>query len=150
MTLVDQVVAFGPADSVDIAKIEKKPWSHKAIPPQVQLVELLQFMQFPPFEKRRRRVAVLVSAWDLIAEPRPEPKVWLEREMPLLGQYLQTNQDSFESRIYGVSALGGNIENTEMRDKLIGMTHSERVLCAGPECTTHDLTAPIVWLTSEG
>jgi hypothetical protein len=95
-------------------------------------------------------VAVVVSAWDLVGEAQLEPKEWMRREMPLLSQFLQTNQETFESRIYGVSALGGNIKDTRTRSSLIGMTHSERIVCMGPDCPPHDLTAPILWLTPEG
>jgi hypothetical protein len=153
MTLVEQSDAFGQPTPDQIAKIATattKPWSHKMIPTQVQLVELLQFMQLKPFTPQCRRVAVIVSAWDLVAQPRPEPHVWLQCEMPLLSQFLQTNQDAFESRIYGISALGADIKNAERRNALIGTTHSERVICVGPDCSSHDLTVPILWLTPEG
>ena len=69
-----------------------------------QIVELLQFLQRRPFNRRRRRVAVMVSAWDVVPEPRPDPARWLEREFPLLFQFLVTNSNSFEFRAYGMSA----------------------------------------------
>jgi hypothetical protein len=151
MTLVDQNAVVGhPTTEEAVKSVTTNPWSHKMIPSQVQLVELLQFMQLAPFKQQRRRVAVIISAWDLVAEPRPAPDVWLRREMPLLSQFLQTNQGAFGSRIYGISALGGDIKDDQTRDALIEMTHSERIICTGPECSLHDLTAPILWLTPEG
>lgn len=149
MTVVEQIAAVGPPPNNESATAIAIPFSHKRIPSQVQLVELLQFIRSPPFRRQRRRVAVIVSAWDLVAEPRPAPALWLRSEMPLLHQYLHTNQSSFENRIYGVSALGGDIKDAQKRDQLISMTHSERIVCVGVDCPPHDLTAPILWLTPE-
>jgi len=123
-------------------------WGPQLVPEQVQLVELLQFLQQPPFEIRKRRVVVLVSAWDLMVGSQCAPAQWLARELPLLHQFLVTNSDSFESRIYGVSAQGGDVTGEQRKD-LLRMTPSERICCIGPEPHTDDLTDPIVWLSEE-
>lgn len=151
LTVVDQNALLGQPTVEEMVESAhgSQAWSHKMMPAQVQLVELLQFMLSPPFVKRRRRLAVVVSAWDLIMEPRPTPGDWLIREMPLLSQFLDTNIDSFETRIYGVSALGGNIHDAGQRGALMETIQSERVICVGPECRPHDLTSPIFWLTPE-
>lgn len=115
------------------------------IPGQVRLVELLQFLEHPPFRRTPRRIALIVSAWDLVAPPELTPEEWLERSLPLLHQFLKSNRSSFDVRFYGVSAQGGQLEGEE-RERLLAETPGERVLCLGPEIRPHDLTGPIAWL----
>lgn len=148
MTVVEQNAIVGPALDQPQSLRTAVPWTHTLMPPQVQLVELLQFMQSPPFNLGVRRVAVVISAWDLVGNPQPTPDVWLEREMPLLSQFLHANRDAFDFRVYGISALGGDIQDTAQRAKLIAMPHSERIVCVGHGCSKHDLTAPLLWLSS--
>jgi hypothetical protein len=128
---------------------KRREWTPQVVPEAVRLVELLQFLQEAPFERRRRKVAVIVSAWDLVAESQTRPEEWLARELPLLHQFLAANPGSFESQIYGVSAQGGDVKG-DRRAELLLMTPSERITCVGPETEHHDLTSPVLWLTSEG
>lgn len=128
-------------------------WSPDLIPEQVQLVELLQFLQRPPFKRRRRRLAVIVSAWDVLPNSKLTPEEWVCRELPLLHQFLSANRESFKSRVYGVSAQGGNINkhsSANIRSKLLQKTPSERIKCIGHDADLHDLTSPILWLMEEG
>ena len=125
-------------------------WSPELIPEQVQLVELLQFLQCPPFQRRRRRLAVIVSAWDVQTNPKLTPEDWVRRELPFLHQFLSTNGASFEFQIYGVSAQGGSVRSPEVREQLLRQTASERIECIGPHTGPHDLTSPILWLMEEG
>ncbi len=118
-------------------------WSIKAVPQQVQMVELLQFMQRAPFARRCRRLAVIVSAWDVVADQHPGN--WLQREMPLLWQFLESNPESFDCRIWGVSAQGGELSEKSAAT-LKGKVPSERIRCVGEGCDGHDITAPLVWL----
>ena len=150
MTVIQQNALFGQP-SAEQAATGPAPseWSAAKLPSQVQLIELLQFLLHPPFLRRKRRLAVIVSAWDVVHEPKPSPSEWLERELPLLSQFLVSNPQAFETRIYGVSALGGDISNEGSRDLLMDMTHSKRIVCTGPDCDEHDLTSPILWLCAE-
>lgn len=138
---------------------ESKPvteWAHKLVPQQVRLVELLQFLQRPPFTRRHRRLVVAISAWDVVQQPRPAPETWLERECPLLHQYLIANPDSFKFKVFGISAQGGDIPKKDMdptdeqlriQSELLRKIPSERIECIGPDTKSHDLTVPIHWLT---
>jgi hypothetical protein len=119
------------------------------VPAQVRLVELLQFLQQRPFVRRRRRLAVVVSAWDLNRNPSLTPESWLRRELPLLDQFLSTNSDHFEVRVYGVSAQGGEFDGDE-RQALLKRAPSERVRCEGPAVDANDLTGPVLWLMEDG
>jgi hypothetical protein len=147
MTVLD----IGPAVAEVPAQVvpEIAEWSAKCVPEQVRLVDLLQFLLVPPFQRRCRRLAVVVSAWDVIPEPKVQPSEWLAREMPLLDQFLKNNPDSFEVRTYGVSAQGGSVTG-DARNELLKLPPSRRVQCVGPNTSAHDLSAPLVWLSGGG
>ncbi len=109
LTLADLGPAIAGAEERDEEPVVRE-WSPPDVPQQVQLVELLQFLQRPPFARRCRRLGVIVSAWDVVLEPKPAPDEWLAREMPLLHQFLMNNPESFCARVYGVSAQGGDVK----------------------------------------
>ena len=145
MTIVD-VEPLTPGEDVIEQTEEHREWTPKMVPMQVNLVDLLQFLQHLPFRRGIRRVAVVVSAWDVI-ESSTEPADWLKREFPLLHQFLISNHESFEFQVYGVSAQGGNLK-TECKNELIMKIPSTRIICVGSETDQHDLTSPIAWLMS--
>jgi len=91
-----------------------------------------------------------VSAWDVLPHPQPTPEEWVQRELPLLHQFLSTNRESFDSRIYGVSAQGGNVRSSPAKQELLHKTPSERIQCVGVHPDVHDLTDPVLWLMEEG
>jgi len=126
----------------------ERDWTPDLVPEQVRLVDLLQFLLRPPFERRRRRLVVVVSAWDVVLAPKPTPEQWLMRELPFLHQFLFNNPDSFEVRVYGVSAQGGDVTG-DQRPALLRQTPSHRIECVGPDVDTHDITAPLLWLTGD-
>jgi hypothetical protein len=123
-----------------------REWTPEMVSVQVKLVDLLQFLQWVPFRRGNRRIAIVVSAWDVVDTPNIEPADWLQRELPLLHQFLIANHESFEFRVYGVSAQGGDESNH--KDELILKIPSTRISCVGPETDPHDLTSPIAWLMS--
>ena len=84
-----------------------QPWQPQFAGTQVQLVEMLQTLRRPPFAVERCPVAVLVSAWDRVVDRHVPPNHWLAQTVPLLHQLLWTNELTFPSRVYGVSAQGG-------------------------------------------
>jgi hypothetical protein len=128
---------------------EPKPieWAPKYIPEQVQLVELLQFTRRPPFTRRKRRIAVVISAWDVLGRTKLTPQLWLSRELPLLHQYLISNSESFEQNVYGISAQGGDV-TTGARAGLLEKIPSERIRCVCGGSESHDLTEPLIWLST--
>lgn len=123
-------------------------WEPKLIPAQVRVVQLLSDLQRPPFEPRRRRLAIMVSAWDLTRGSDLHPTEWLAAKMPLVDQFLRTNGQSFEHRVYGVSAQGVRLDDDAAVDKAAKLTPSRRIEIVGPEGAGHDLTSPLVWLMS--
>ncbi|MES2280190.1 MAG: hypothetical protein V4542_02145 [Pseudomonadota bacterium] len=143
MTILDIAPAL-EGEAIEEDPAEHVDWSPKMVSEQVNLVDLLQFLQQAPFARFRRRVAVIISAWDVVTQP-ISPQQWLFREMPFLAQFLTCNSESFAFQVYGVSAQGGKV-TTEFRHELAKMVASKRISCIGPNTNSHDLTSPIAWL----
>ena len=117
---------------------------------EAKLVEFLQVPNRRPLVARRRRLALIVSAWDLVGRDGAEaPTAWLRANRPMLAQFLRHNADLWHVRVYGISAQGGRLPQDKDRLEAIP-TPSERVLIAGEACARHDVAAPIVWLTNPG
>jgi energy-coupling factor transporter ATP-binding protein EcfA2 len=118
------------------------PWSIEKVPTQVKLIELLQFLlERAP---RKVRVAMVVSAWDLVESLGVTPHEYVSREMPMLRQFLDSNSDLLEHAVFGVSAQGGSIPAD--KTALLAIDALERIqVCQGDE-DSHDITKPIAWL----
>lgn len=98
-----------PPRSNQLSPQQAAPWDIEKAPTQVQLVELLQilasrdhFLALSPF-----RLAVIVSAFDLVEPTGLNPQQFVFRELPLLTQFLQSNESLFIAGFYGISAQGG-------------------------------------------
>jgi len=94
----------------------QKDETDKAKPPtQVVLVDWLQFLR-KAFTERvsgtyRPRVGIVVTAWDLAPNDQKAggPEAWIASNLPLLSQYVQTNDDEFEFAYFGVSVASGDL-----------------------------------------
>lgn len=126
----------------------EREWEQDRLPVQVKIVQILSDLRRRPFEQRRRRIAVLVSAWDLATGMGLTPRQWLANHLPLVDQFLKTNAQSFQYEIYGVSAQGVDLGNATAVDAAARLTPSRRIQIIGPEGAGHDLTIPLVWLMS--
>jgi hypothetical protein len=120
-------------------------WDPKKSPTQVQLVELIQFIELQPHLENIGRVAVIVSAWDLVMARYKSPAEWLSNRLPLLDQYLKANHERFPSRVYGVSAQGGPLDGDLTRLQQY-QRQSDRIIVMGEGCGPHDITAPVKWV----
>lgn len=129
---------------------QAREWEPKLMPAQVKIVQLLSDLLRAPFEPRRRRIAIMVSAWDLARSMQLSPREWLARHMPLVDQFLRTNEMSFQHEVYGVSAQGVDLGNSPAVDEATKLIPSRRIQIVGPEGSGNDLTAPLVWLMSAG
>jgi hypothetical protein len=147
MTLADIGPAIADSAVPPMSETENE-WTPDVVPEQVRLVDLLQFLQRPPFHRRRRRLVVAASAWDAVIAPKPTPEQWFARELPLLHQFLSNNPESFDVRFYGISAQGGDVTG-DQRAALLKLTPSDRIECVGPDVDSHDITAPLLWLTGD-
>jgi hypothetical protein len=132
-------------DEAQVLDVNTLPeWRAEQAPTQVQLVELLQFVD-GRFDRRMIPVAIIVSAWDLIANNYASAEEWLSQRLPLLHQYLRANSERFPSRAYGLSAQGAQLDGDLSR--LQEYEHqSERIKVVGEGASSHDITAPTKWL----
>ncbi len=134
--------AAGAQDN-DAAKLRE--WSSNLASTQVKLVELLQFVNYLRSSDKPPSIAVVVSAWDLVRAS-ILPSSWLENNLPLLFQFLTSNVEVAPFRVYGVSALGGDLQKDLqwLQDEEVP---SRRIRVVDNKLRAHgDLTAPIRFL----
>lgn len=143
-----------------------KEWHPSLAPTQVQLVDLLQLISRPPVGRAGRRLVVMISAWDKVEGERLTPDAFLTAKMPLLSQYIEAGRDGWTSRVYGVSAQGGEydgnddnaepVEDGASKKKTMKGRDADRLrevdipakrirLVFGEQDST-DLTEPLQWL----
>lgn len=100
-------------------------------PTQVALVDALQLI----CEQRgphRWRVALVMSAWDLTQDGMT-PEQFVAKNLPLLVQYLNANEDWLEVRIFGLSAQGGDFKDPAARAELGVRDTVERAIVHGSD-----------------
>lgn len=143
----DQIVASigsateGPSGAKGHAAVPV-PWKVEMLPTQAKLVELLQFLL--EMVDQRLRVAVVVSAWDLVADVGQTPREYVSGRMPLLRQFLDANDDVFDHAVFGISAQGGAIPDD--KSKLLGIDSLKRIKVCHENENDHDVTKPLAWL----
>ena len=82
------------------------------MPTQVMLCEFLRFLELKLSDHsagRKPRIAVIVTAWDLLDEKRSAagPRAYLQQEYPLFAGRLD-DLDHFDVMIFAMSILGGD------------------------------------------
>ena len=118
-------------------------WHPGDISTQVKLVDLLQLL-CDHIDKERFRLAVVVSAWDLVGEE-ALPSEWLTRALPLLDQFLISARSRLDFRVYGVSAQGGQFPEDVDRLRAYAKASDRIKVVLDDSAPTHDITAPIRW-----
>jgi hypothetical protein len=114
-------------------------WTPDMAPTQAILCDLLE-------QARELRdgvipaIAVLVTAWDQVAELKLPPSEWLTWQLPLLAQWLQS-QDEISVAVFGISAQGGDVAQSEVRSDL-AKNADTRPIPDGAD----PLTRPLRWL----
>lgn len=141
----------GITSHVDSEVAESDLWEIRRCRTQVQLVDLLQcFAREVPLD-RPRRVALAVSAWDLLDGTfLKTPQQWLRRRMGLLAQYLEMNPAHYTAEVFGVSAQGFEyVEGEDPGARLAEFANGwerVRVLRGADATVRHDITEPLQWL----
>ena len=136
-------------DAMEIAGEEadasaESEWSADQVPTEVKLVDLLQLL-CTQIAAEHFRLAVIVSAWDLVDE-QGVPSEWLAKELPLVDQFLSSAHSHFDFRVYGVSAQGGDLPQDSDRLESL-LTASERIcVVLDANAPSHDITAPLRWV----
>lgn len=143
-SLIDEIRDVG-----GVAELEEntEPWDIEIMPTGVQLVELLQFHIESGLSSLMRRVAVVVSAWDLVQNATASPAAWLKKRLPLLDQFLLSNKDQISSKIYGISAQGADYAVEEDKDRLLHrMEPSKRIIVVDEANKSSDIAGLVRWL----
>jgi hypothetical protein len=121
------------------------PWDPAIAPTQVILVDLLQSLLRRMRTDAAFRLAIVVSAWDVVSGDRLPPDEWVRNRLPLLSQYLASNADFLQFKIFGISAQGGSL--TKDRDRLLQIASpSNRVLVVCGTDSSADISWPVRWL----
>lgn len=125
----------------EVKSVKRDP--KKDDPTQVQIIELLQFVEFIR-KNQSTNLGVVLSAWDLVREINLDitPEVYLMDRMNMLWQYLQSKSGVFNTIFWGVSALGGRYEK---EDKLLDISEPmDRILVVNNKNEVyHDITSLI-------
>jgi hypothetical protein len=153
--VVDEVM-LSKQLGLNVPEGQSAPWHPRLAPTQVQLIDLLQLLRLPPLDVGPRRLAIMLSAWDKARGEGLTPEDYLHKKLPLLWQFLASNADGWTSRIYGISAQGGDYDATERgapkakeAEELRNLDRaSTRIQLVGAGEETHDLTEPLAWLMS--
>jgi len=128
---------------VDGKGSQEEEYDPRKSPTQIKLVDLLQVIikhkKITPI-----KIAVIVSAWDLIQES-IKPEDWVKKRLPLLYQFLCSNNHHFICKYYGISAQGGKLENAEELRKYTNPSERIRVLL-DEEPESNDITIPVKWV----
>jgi hypothetical protein len=122
-------------------------WTEKLVPNQVKLVDFLQMLDYHK-PNSINKIAVLVSCWDVITGE-TNPQNWCHTNVPLLTQYLTTNNHLFETKYFGLSSQGGNYEIPAIKTKLLEMDPLDRITVTDGINTSNNILSPILWLNNE-
>jgi len=145
-SLIDEKIIEEAAEIQTTAPALPIAWDPEKSPTQVQLVELLQVLMQQGSFKAPFRLAVMISAWDLVSTSTLSPDQWVGKEMPLLAQFLSSNRSFFETSFYGISAQGGAYEVDGIRN-FHDIEPAERINIVGQNvANSHDITEPLLWL----
>ena len=140
----------GPAadeEEQDKENAEPIEWDATMVPGEVLTVELLQRMVAPHFEGRIEKVAVVLSAWDQVRKTFESPNAYFEKQAPLLHQFVEANWDEINTKVYGVSALGGDPVTDKNRLLLeLEATKRIQVVDHAGASMLDGIVAPIKWL----
>ena len=79
------------------------------------------------------------------------PHAFISRELPLLQQFLEANDDLLEHAVFGVSAQGGDIIVASAKQSLLELDDAlKRIRVRQDQDTGQDITKPIAWLLGPG
>lgn len=122
-------------------------WTPNSSPTQVVLADVLQLHLEHIFKQAPIPISIIISAWDTVIGKTPDltPIEWLKINMPLLGQFLETNVELLTYQVFGVSAQGGDFSVPEKKLELQEKeTPSERIIVQTDNQKNHDIGGPII------
>lgn len=113
----------------------------KSIHEQVQYVMLLQ--DIIKIRTKRTKFKIIISAWDAYTNDK-SPKDVLKEKLPLVWQYLTTNQRFFDCEFWGISAQGGDLSVPAVKERMLDYDDAtDRIIVVTEKNNEelHDLTA---------
>lgn len=113
----------------------------KSIHEQVQYVILLQDIK--TIRKKRTKFKIIISAWDVYKNDK-SPKDILKEKLPLVWQYVTTNQGFFDCEFWGISAQGGDLSVADVKARMLDYEDAtDRIIVVTENNNEklHDLTA---------
>lgn len=123
-------------------------------PTQVVLCEMVRFLEekiAQPTDGRCPRLAVVITAWDMLDAQRAEkgPREYLAKEYPLFIGKLD-NLEGLDVTLFGVSIVGGDLESDDAfrSNFLDGDFEKSGYVVTGQQGsiqTSGDLALPIAW-----
>ncbi|WP_428229172.1 TRAFAC clade GTPase domain-containing protein [Flavobacterium sp.] len=125
----------------------EQPWTEDLVPSQVKLVDFLQMIDYN-MPGVLRKISVIISCWDLTDGQR-DPEIWCKSELPLLHQYLISNEDIFKVKFFGVSSQGGDYDDSAIKDSLLSIDALERIKIVQGSEISNNILSPILWITNE-
>lgn len=145
-----------PAESADEAEQQGVAQKRDMLPAQVGFCELLRYLSLL-LRKRpdgaKPRVAVVVTAWDMLDEGAKAagPMQYLEAQFPMFAGRIRT-PSQLDIEVFGMSIVGGNLRGTankQFRESLKGRDLSEvgytAVMRDGLVIEDPDVTLPLAW-----
>lgn len=129
------------------ALLDPAPFDPTKVPTQIQLIDILQLMQQHGQMPTPFRLGLVISAWDSVIAltANADPATWLRQHMPALYQFLESNPESFEFAIFGVSAQGYDYDKLSAAQLEMHPHHRCRVAGAHAP-NANDISAPLIWL----
>lgn len=150
--------SVSPAASSPLGSSVAEPdWRLEDAARQVKLVDLLQFIAEISPRQKPLNIAVVLSAWELVekvpqlgartaASIPKDPTQFFSIQWPLLDQFLRGNIDMFRTRVFGVSARGGDNTPEEIARLTKFDRPSDRIIVVDGAHRSNDLTRPVRWL----
>ena len=129
------------ADAPDPSR-KSVPFDRTRAPSQTMLVEFLQFLLLRS-KAKVLPVAVVLSAWDKLMGEAKAPAEQVASRLPLLNQFLVSNQQRMPNTAFGISAQGGDWPAE--REALKGKPPSERAFAVASDGSPANVTTPMGW-----
>lgn len=114
--------------------------NEKYIHEQVQYVMLLQDIR--KIKKGKIKIKVIISAWDAYKDAKC-PSDLLKNKLPLVWQYLFSNEQLFNCEFWGISAQGGDLADESVKEQMLDYENAiERIIVVNEDGNeiSHDLT----------
>lgn len=144
----DKNASLDASSESELVSVQPVEWEAEGASTQSILVDLLQSLSGKDMSQNIKPLAVILSAWD-DAEEGLKPLEVLNRELPLLAQYLNSGLDFPEWSVFGVSAQGGNVADEAVKQELLAKEDpSERIIVECESQRDNDLSRPLSWLVT--